>query len=190
MRKLLIVFILSIISICKSFTQVKIYKLKSVENKSDFNYRKLEHFDDILNVESAFIPIKKGKYKVYTFIATFKGFGLWLPDEKKMSDSLVKDSVDANGYRILTKEEERRFNQKETFHDILIVKTNSQNIILDAFQYTLEWAEPPMSYDLYRSNIKNQKLTNRLSIRKLRLNKKEDGEKAEFLDEDGLLFLK
>ncbi len=189
MRKILIAFILSIISV-ESFAQTKIYKLKSIANNADFNYKKLEHFDDILNLESAFIPVKKGKHKVYTFIATFKDFGLWLPDEKKMSDSLVKDSVDANGYRILTKEEERRFNQKETFHDILIVKTNSQNIILDAFQYTLEWAEPPMSYDLYRSNIKNQKLTNRLSIRKLRLNKKEDGEKADFLDEDGLVFLK
>jgi hypothetical protein len=188
MRKILIAFILSIITI-ESFTQTRIYKLKSIVNNADFNYNKLENFDAILNVRSAFIPVKKGQYKVYTFIATFKDFGLWLPDEKKMSDSLVKDSLDVNGYIILTKEEERRLNQKETFHDILIVKTNSQNIILDAFQYTLEWGEPPMSYDLYRSNIKNQKLTNRLSVRKLRLNKKEH-EKVELLDEDGLLFLK
>jgi len=38
------------------------------------------------------------------------------------------------------------------FRDILILKTNSSNKIVDAFQYTLEWAEMPSSCDLYRLN--------------------------------------
>jgi hypothetical protein len=191
MRKILIAFILSISTISvESFAQTKIYKLKSIASNADFNYKKLEHFDDILKVETAFIPVKKGKYKVYTFIATFKDFGLWLPDEKKMSDSLVKDSVDVNGYRILTKEEIKQMNKLETFHDILIVKTNSKNEIIDAYHYTLEWAEPELSYDLFRSTTKNQKLTNGLSIDKLKFYRTQIGRDKEPLDERGIIRLK
>jgi hypothetical protein len=78
----------------------------------------------------------------------------------------------------------------ETFHDILIVKTNSKNEIIDAYQYTLEWAEPELSYDLFRSTIKNQKLTNGLSIEKLKFYRTQKNHENEPLDEKGIIRLK
>lgn len=53
------------------------------------------------------------------------------------------------------------------FHDILIAKTDSNNKILDAYQYTLEWTDVP-SADLFKSTAKNIILENNLDIHKLR----------------------
>jgi hypothetical protein len=56
-----------------------------------------------------------------------------------------------------------------TFRDILIIKTNSSGKIIDAFQYTLEWAEPPSTCDLYRLNKgKGIKLDSKLNLSSLR----------------------
>jgi hypothetical protein len=45
-------------------------------------------------------------------------------------------------------------NTEKGFHDILVLKTNKKKQILEAFQYTLEWAEMPFSYDLYQATAK------------------------------------
>lgn len=58
-------------------------------------------------------------------------------------------------------------NAEKEFNDILIVKTDSKQKILDAYQYTLEWAEPPFSYDLYKASAKGLTLINQLSVDKL-----------------------
>jgi hypothetical protein len=47
------------------------------------------------------------------------------------------------------------------------MKTNSKQKILDAYHYTLEWAEPPLSYDLYKASAKNLTLVNQLLIENL-----------------------
>jgi hypothetical protein len=51
-----------------------------------------------------------------------------------------------------------------TFHDLLTLKTDTKGRILDAYQYTLEWAEPPASSDLFRSTVKNIYLKDQLAI--------------------------
>jgi hypothetical protein len=51
-----------------------------------------------------------------------------------------------------------------TFHDLLTLKTDVKGKILDAYHYTLEWAEPPASSDLFKSSVKNIIIKNNLSI--------------------------
>jgi hypothetical protein len=57
---------------------------------------------------------------------------------------------------------------EKEFHDLLIVKTDKTGKILDALQYTLEWAEPPMEFDLYKAHCENVYLVDGLSIEKFR----------------------
>ena len=193
MKKVGIALIILITSI-ECFSQKRAnYRLKSVVKNADFNYKKLENFDDISDVKSAFIPVKQGKYAIYTFIATSKGRAFWVPEGRKSLDSLEKldkDKVDEKRYSILTKEELKQMNKLETSHDILIIKTNLKNEIIDAYQYTLEWAEPQLSYDLFRSTNKNQKLTNGLSIEKLKFYSTQIDRKKEPLEEKGIVRLK
>jgi hypothetical protein len=61
----------------------------------------------------------------------------------------------------------------EDFHDILILKTNAKGKIVDAYQYTFEWAEMPLQYDLYRSSVKHVFLTDNLDISQLKFFNKE-----------------
>ena len=175
----LIVLFLGLSISCFSQSITKVYKLKSVTKNADFDYEQLQNFDALQDVEKAFKPMIEGDYKVFTFIATFKGLDIWFPPE-----------VDKDGNRILTKQEEEKRNRKKTFHDILIVKTNLKNEIIDAYQYTLEWAEPQLSYDLFRSTNKNQKLTNGLSIEKLKFYSTQIDRKKEPLEEKGIVRLK
>jgi len=56
----------------------------------------------------------------------------------------------------------------EDFHDILIIKTDNKNKMIDAYQYTLEWSEPPLQYDVFKSSAKNITLTNNIKIAELK----------------------
>src|SRR5690606_9680859 len=106
--------------------ETKIYILQKETENSDFNYSKLDDIDgnkmDTLNARNlmpVFEPIS-GQYKYYQFLSTFVGEGY-----NADGPPLFKD-----------------------FHDILIIKTDNENKIIDAYQYTLEWAEPPLQYDV------------------------------------------
>lgn len=125
----------------------KIYKLKKQLINADFDYSKLDDIDNNYGLFhkpkkriSAFEP-KNGKYNYYQFIATFKG------------------SSYNGGAPTSIKE----------FKDILIIKTNNENQIIDAYQYTLEWSEPPFQYDVYKASAKHLKLTDHLMLESLQL---------------------
>jgi len=60
-----------------------------------------------------------------------------------------------------------RDEKEHDFHDILIIKVGRNNLIKDAFQYTLEWTEIPLSYDLYRARTSGVALSNGLSVKAL-----------------------
>ena len=149
--------------------ETKIYILKKETENSDFNYSKLEDIDgnkmDTLNVRNLmpiFEPVS-GQYKYYQFLSTFIG-----------------EAYNADGPRLF-----------KDFHDILIIKTDNENKIIDAYQYTLEWAEPPLQYDLFKSSIKNISLTNNMDIKQLkftRTNSWSDDNKE--LKESGIIKLK
>ncbi len=136
--------------------ETKVYKLKKKATNSDFDYSKLDDFDnntnDTLNLKNLmliFDPIP-GLYNYFQFIATFKGYSIQ--------------------------------NVEKDFHNILIIKTDSKNTIIDAYLYTLEWAEPPLQLNLYKSDMKNVKLKDNLEISELKMTRKE------FWDEEDRIY--
>ena len=79
----------------------------------------------------------------------------------------------------------------KTFHDILIIKTNDRNEIVDAYQYTLEWAELPFQYDVFKSKTENLILVDNLDIKLLNLNRTYYwNEKDKQSKENGIIKLK
>jgi hypothetical protein len=144
--------------------QTKKYVLVSETVWSDFNYKSLNNFNEAVSalkdtrfVKKVFTHVK-GKFKVYTFIATYKG---------------------------------RSFDGKrKNFHDIIILKTDDKSTIIDGYQYTLEWAEFPLSYDLFKSTAKDIKLANALPVSKLKFTRTDHFEGREnLLNEPGVLYL-
>lgn len=56
---------------------------------------------------------------------------------------------------------------KEIFHNILILKVNKNNEILDGLEYVLEWAEPPYTTRLNRVTKTGMKLQKGLQLSQL-----------------------
>ena len=56
--------------------------------------------------------------------------------------------------------------KRETFHDVLILKTDDKNRVIEGLQYTLEWIEAPLEYDLYKCLCKSIYLKDRMLISK------------------------
>lgn len=149
--------------------KAQIYRLRKQAVNADFNIIKLNNLDDhtkdSISLREIFEPVN-GIYNYFQFISTFKGRALVFPGDD------LKDSV-------------------KTFHDILIVKTNSENVIIDAFQYTLEWGEKPCKYDLYRGSISNISLIDNMDINILKFERTEFWNiKDKFLMDKGTIKLK
>lgn len=84
-----------------------------------------------------------------------------------------------------------RDDKQHDFHDILIIKTTKDSLIKDAFQFTLEWAEEPLSYDLFRSDIPGLLISNGLPIKRLELKRVESYDNADVKkEEEGVINLK
>jgi hypothetical protein len=153
--------------------EAKVYILKKQKINSEFDYSKLNNIDahygrfpkfkESDDIISAFEPLK-GQYNYYQFIATYKG-----------------NSYNDGGPTLI-----------KEFHDILIIKTDSKNQIIDAYQYTLEWSEPDFQIDVYKSTAKNLTLTDNLQLNALKLNRTYDlwDEKDKTLNENGIIRLK
>lgn len=54
--------------------------------------------------------------------------------------------------------------QEHLFHHILLIKVDPDNTILDGLQYTLEWAECPLAYDICVLKAQGTKLTKELKL--------------------------
>lgn len=189
MRRLIIIFLASLmigLSSCQNkpvniifettqkdvatkLDSTKVYILKKSTKNSDFNYSKLDDIDSykvgnrsIRNLLPVFEPVS-GQYKYYQFLSTFIGLA-YNTDTKPLL---------------------------EEFHDILIIKTDDQNKIIDAYQYTLEWAEPPLQYDVFKSSAKNITLKNNLDIAKLKFKRTYSwSDENKEMKENGLIKLK
>ena len=121
----------------------KIYILKKHARNADFNYLKLNNIDFFTETDKSLMAVFNpvgGNFNYYQFLATFKGKGY------------------NHGNAPLIKE----------FHNVLIIKTDRNNKIIDAFHYTLEWAEPPFQYCLFKSSTDNVILTDNLEISQLK----------------------
>lgn len=137
MQKLFEIIILIFFLVFNSFSQTREYKLLDKTNDADINHQ------------------------LFVMLDTAKpGISLMENVFKPVSGKFVV-------YRLLLIYQGMSFtNKQKEFHDILIVKTNKDNKILDAYQYTLEWAEMPLDTDLFRSTNKNVYLTDEMSIDK------------------------
>ena len=152
-----------------TLTATPVYVLKKQAKNADFNYSKLDAIDGNIkagrntkNLMLIFEPVS-GAFNYYQFLATFKGKAY-------------------NGGEATTIKD---------FHDILIIKTDQSDKIIDAYQYTLEWAEPPLKYDLFKSSAKNAVLTDALNIKQLKFKRTYSwSEKDTMLKEDGIIRLK
>ena len=148
--------------------ETKIYILQKKTENSDFNYSKLDSIDrniDTLNVKNLmpiFEPIS-GHYNYYQFLSTY-----------------IELAFNPDGPAFLM-----------DFHDILIIKTDNEHKIIDAYQYTLEWSEAPLQYDMFKSSINNISLTNNMGINQLKFIRTYDWtEDDKELDESGIIKLK
>ncbi|MBK7221326.1 MAG: hypothetical protein IPH94_08360 [Saprospiraceae bacterium] len=149
--------------------ETKIYILKKQTENSDFNYSKLDDIDgnkmDTLNVRNL-MPVfepRSGQYKYYQFLSTSVG-----------------EAYNADGPPLF-----------KDFHDILIIKTDNENKIIDAYHYTLEWAELPLQYDVFKSSAKNISLTNYMDINQLKFKRTYSWSDDNIeLKEDGIIKLK
>ena len=142
-------------------TATKIYKLKKKSLTSDFQYFKLDNIDD--NIEDS------------------------------LNTQAVFEPVRGQFtyYKFVATFKGLSFQEKvKDFHDILIIKADKSNKIVDAFQYTLEWAEPPCQYDLYRITAKDLELIDNLDISSLKLMRTNyGGEEDKFSKDSGVIKL-
>ena len=140
----------------------KIYTLKKKTANSDFDYSKLKWLDDITKDTLNFKPAFEPIGGNYTYYQFIASF---------------------KGEGCLEKEQD--------FHDILIIKTNQSNKIIDSYQYTLEWAEMPSQFDLYKLSAKDLPLTDNLDISLLKFIRTDYwDEKDKLLNEGGIIKLK
>lgn len=121
------------------------FRLLSKHKKSDINYVNLKHINQFIpdydTIIDAFQPVK-GQYIVYLFVKEFLGESIEFMDSEH-PDTLVP------------------------FHDLIVLKTNSDQLILDAFYYRAEWAEPPNQFMLFRASADAIYLEDQLPIPKL-----------------------
>lgn len=128
----------------------KTYVLVTNKINGDFNYKLLDDFEQAFSAlikennsrELIFNPIN-GKYHYYKFIATYKAKG-FSPDPADVKP-------------------------EQTFHNILIIKTDDQQKIIDGYHFVLEWGEKPVSYPLFRIKAKGITLQDGLSLKPLNL---------------------
>jgi hypothetical protein len=162
MQKLIIIIFILIYNL--NFGQERVYKLISKTENSDINYKAFKNFDN---------------FKIYKNDGLKKAFN----PKKGTNDIYVfisefkGDSFDGT---------------RKTFHDYLILKVDSKSdIIIDGFQYTLEWAEPPAISDLYRVTEKNIKISNglKMDLLKMELDKDYQTEYRKYLTDSGKLNL-
>lgn len=139
MQKSIIIFLL-IYNL--NFGQQKVYKLISKSENSDINYKAFKKFDNLK------IYKNNGLTKAFEPIKGKNHVYFFIAEYKG-------DSFDGT---------------RKSFHDYLILKVDPKTeLIVDGFQYTLEWAEPPAISDLYKLTEQNVKIYNGLELETLRM---------------------
>nr|WP_294859793.1 hypothetical protein [uncultured Fluviicola sp.] len=143
----------------------KSYRLVSKSEFSDLNYKLFKQF---------------GSTKIYSGGKIEKAF---LPKKGKFTvyvftSEYMGDSFDGT---------------RKLFHDKLILKVNPEtNEVMDGFQYTLEWAEPPALSDLYRVQDDSIVLTDKMNLDELQMRLDDEYATEDYseLNDHGILYLK
>lgn len=123
-----------------------VFKLVDTKKNSDINYLTIKNINSLGHIDEEmlqnFKPVK-GQYTTYTFIKEFIGYSV--------------DGFDVESYK------------EVQMHDIIVLKTNSDNIILDGFYYRLEWREVPSQSMIFRVFAQGVKLKNNLKVSELEM---------------------
>lgn len=164
MKKLLIIVFILICNL--AFGKEKVYKLISKTENADIAYKAFRNFDN---------------FKIY------KNNGL----KKAFYPKKGKNEV----YVFIAEFEGSSFDgTQKIFHDYLILKVDPKTkLILDGFQYTMEWAEPPAITDLYQVTEENQKMRDGFNLNLLKMELVEQENIKEWrkeLRDNGILKLK
>ncbi len=140
-----IVLLILLTTSLQSFAQGE-FKLLSKHKKSDINYLTIKNINQFYpaydSMITAFQPVK-GEYTVYIFVKEFLGESV-LSVESDHPDTLVP------------------------FHDLIVLKTKSDQRILDAYYYRLEWVEPPGQFMVFRSSADSLYLVDNLPVSNFR----------------------
>jgi hypothetical protein len=146
-----------------SYGQVKIYRLADKTNHADIDHNKLLDLNRCSPGYSLFNKLFRPVTGKYTVYR-------FLATYKGMS---------------------HRTEKNESFHDVVILKTDISNHIIDAYQYTLEWSEMPLTYDLYKLTVNGLKLDNQLKIAAFKFKRMEldsvDPKSNQYLNDAGYL---
>lgn len=142
--------------------EVKVYRLKKQATNSDFDYSKLNNLDENLG------------------------------DTLNPKPAFEPINGHYNYYQFIATFKGHSFREVDTvFHDILIIKTDNNKKIIDAYQYTLEWAEMPSQYDLFKSSSKGLTFADNLEITSFKFSRTDyDDENDRLFKEGGHIKLK
>lgn len=158
-----------------TFAQDKTYVLTKKTENADINYELFEKFESIEHFEE------------YANYDEFK--------EKVLKQAFYPKRGIFTTYTFVAEFEGLSFdgNQK-TFHDYLILKVDPKtNEIVDGYQYTLEWADPPAISDLYQVTSTGLKLKDGMELNDLEMKLVDSNykiESREELQDNGRLKLK
>ncbi|MBU1026912.1 MAG: hypothetical protein KKA31_04205 [Candidatus Margulisbacteria bacterium] len=139
----------------------KTYTLTETIPKADFDYETIKNIDAVPPPYPADSPYQIGDLKTVKGPYTIYKFICEYYGDSKFSEKPVK------------------------LHDLLVIKTDNKNKIIDAFHYTLEWTDSP-SLDLYHLKNKDVPLENGMKIKELKLTNITTGNK---LEEKGEIFI-
>ncbi len=156
---------LMVFSCTPASAQEKIYTLVTQSHKADIKYKAFKNFSSL---------------KIYK------------------NDGLKKAFVPKKGkrdvYVFLSEFEGDSFDgTRKLFHDYLILKVDpASQLIIDGFHYTMEWAEPPASSDLYRLTDSSMKIHDNFQLDELQMElvESDEIEGKKFLEDHGILKLK
>lgn len=158
-----------------TFAQDKTYVLRKKNENADIKYELFEKFESIDHFE---------EYENYD---DFK--------ERVLKRAFYPKKGTFTTYTFIAEFEGLSFDGTEKlFHDYLILKVDPQtNEIIDGYQYTLEWAEPPAISDLYRVTSTGLKLKDGMELNDLEMKLVDSDYEIDFkeeLQDNGRLKLK
>jgi hypothetical protein len=129
----------------------------------------------------------------YELFKTFNDFEIYKDDGLKKAFEPVEGEFTT--YTLISENKGLSFDGTEKlFHDYLILKVHPKtNEIIDGYQYTLEWAEPPAISDLYRVSSTGKILKDGMELNDLEMKLVDSDykiESREELKDNGRLVLK
>ncbi len=171
----LIISLLFLSSFSIQTKDTKAYELVLKKNNADINYELFKKFKSIEDFED---------YENYD---DFK--------EKVLKKAFYPINGNFTTYTFISEFQGLSFDgTQKTFHDYLILKIDPKTqLIIDGYQYTLEWAEPPAVSDLYKMVHSDKILSDKMKINELEMQLVESqysGNERILLKENGIIRIK